>query len=162
MKSHFFIILIFLRGWTESEVAQLRHWAPTLRAIHFSCSSCLSVFTISRFLLVFFHYYRQIILYEPHFQCLAVSNTSSTSVLCACPFGLSLLFSCIFFSSSPPSLVSTLIVPSTWNFFLWWPCSQAAGLYLVRPMIKSAGLTSAWDRPIHPTDTPPPPHREAE
>lgn len=25
-------------------------------------------------------------------------------------------------------------------------------------MIKSAGLTSASDRPIHPTDTPPPPH----
>lgn len=45
-------------------------------------------------------------------------------------------------------------------FFLFfqWPCSQAGGLYLVRRMIKSAGLTSASDRPIHPTDTPPPPH----
>lgn len=37
-------------------------------------------------------------------------------------------------------------------------CSQAAGLYLVWAMIKSAGLTSASDRPIHPRDTPPPPH----
>lgn len=55
-------------------------------------------------------------------------------------------------------VVSTLILSSIWRSFLWWPCSQAVGLYLVRPMIKSAGLTSASDRPIHPTDTPPPPH----
>lgn len=58
------------------------------------------------------------------------------------------------------AFASTLILSSTWHFFffLWWPRSQAVGLYLVRPMIKSAGLTSASDRPIHPTDTPPPPH----
>lgn len=43
-------------------------------------------------------------------------------------------------------------------FFLNWPRSQAGALYLVQLMIKSAGLTSASDRPIHPTDTPPPPH----
>ena len=43
-------------------------------------------------------------------------------------------------------------------FPLQWPRSEAAGLNLVQLMIKSAGLTSASDRPIHPTDTPPLPH----
>lgn len=56
------------------------------------------------------------------------------------------------------SIYGGLLLSSTWILFLQWPCSQAAGLYLVQPMIKSAGLTSASDRPIHPTDTPPPPH----
>lgn len=63
-----------------------------------------------------------------------------------------------FFFPSHSVVVSTPIPSSTWHFFLWWPRIQAVGLYLVRPMIKSAGLTSASDRPIHPTDTPPPPH----
>lgn len=49
-------------------------------------------------------------------------------------------------------------VSSCLFFFLNWPRSQAGALYLVQLMIKSAGLTSASDRPIHPTDTPPPPH----
>lgn len=47
--------------------------------------------------------------------------------------------------------------PATF-FSRWWPQTQAVGLYLVQPMIKSAGLTSASDRPIHRTDTPPLPH----
>lgn len=79
---------------------------------------------------------------EWHFQ--SLSNHSCTSTIPASPL-------------SPLSFLS-------FSFFLvhlalfQWPCSHAAGLYLVRPMIKSAGLTSASDRPIHPTDTPLPPH----
>lgn len=89
-------------------------------------------------------------------------------LLLSIPLGLHYPLVCYAFPSLSPLfllslpsytvVVSTLPFLSTWHFFLWWPCSQAVGLYLVWPMIKSAGLTSALDRPIHPTDTQPPPH----
>lgn len=139
MQSHFFIILIFLRSGTQSGVVQLRRRAPALPPGS-SFHSSISAFTISLHILL-----------------------PCKCFLCICITCLSTWPSPAFFL--PPASVtlcgcfhSHSLVHLALLFFRRRPRSQAAGLYLVRPMIKSAGLTSASDRPIHPTDTPPLPH----
>lgn len=97
---------------------------------------------------------------EPHFQSPTLSNHSSTSTLPACPLchSLCLLSFIFYFSPRSPSLFPLSFCRPPGTFSFGGRASRAVGLYLVWPMIKSAGLTSASDRPIHPTDTPPPPH----
>lgn len=130
MESRFFCILIFLQ-LHHRRLKSLLLLLPRVHFHHLFTSSFL-ICVSNLFLIIPLHL--RYLLVHP-----------------VCPSVSTLSFS-VF------SIYGGLVLASTWLFFLRWPCSQAAGLYLVQPMIKSAGLTSASDRPIHPTDTPPPPH----